>query len=105
MIYYFHILYLTKHMQQKIYSTRDINLAAVLMTKNFFMTNIDFQIEGGEGKTVGYFMFERTEELDQIEKDYWQRKLLVEPREFILNLRSLKSQVNSIYKSPHVNAK
>ena len=91
--------------QTDFFSTRDINLAAVLMTFNFFMTNIDFQIEGNDGKMVGYFMFDRTPELEKVEKDYWQRQLKVEPREFILNLRSLKSQVNSVYKSPHVNSK
>jgi len=83
------------------YSTRDINLAAVLMTNDCFMANIDFQIEGNEGKKVGYFMFEKTPELEEVERNYWHRKILVEPREFILNLRSLKSQVTSIYKNPH----
>ena len=87
--------------EQTTLTTRDINLAAVLMTYNFFMSNIEFQIEDSDGKTVGYFVFERTPEIEKVEKDYWQRKLTVEPRDFILNLRSLKSQVNSIYKRPN----
>ena len=106
MIYYQYyssrIIYMEK---SETYSTRDINLAAALMTYNFFMTNIDFQIEGSEGKMVGYFAFDKTPELEQVEKDYWQRKLTVEPREFILNLRSLKSQVNSVYKNPRNNVR
>ena len=87
--------------EKEYYSTRDINLAAVLMTMNQFMANVDFQIEGREGKMVGYFNFEKTPELEEIEKNYWHRKITVEPREFILNLRTLKSQVNSIYKNPN----
>jgi len=88
---------------QSLYSTRDINLAAVLMTYNHFMSNIDFQIEGSDGRAVGYFIFEKSKELEETVQKYWQRQLTVEPREFILNLRSLKSQVNSVYKSPHLN--
>ena len=84
----------------EIFSTRDINLAAVLMTNNLFINHIDFQIEGENGKKVGYFVFNRNPELEQIEKDYWQRKLTVEPREYIQNLRALKSQVNNTYKNP-----
>lgn len=87
--------------QNETYSTRDINLAAVLVTKNIFMSKIDFQIEGSEGRTVGYFMFENNSELEEVIKDYWRRQILVEPREFTLNLRSLKSQVNSFYKNPN----
>ena len=87
--------------EETLYSTRDINLAAVFITHDFFMTNVDFQIEGRDGRKVGYFIFEKTPELEQVEKDYWQRKLKVEPKEFILNLRSLKSKVNSVYKRPN----
>ncbi len=86
--------------QNNKFVSRDINLAATLMTLGFHVAGIQFQIEGNENHTVGYFAFERTPELEQAERDYWNRALKIEPREFTLNMRSLKSQVSNIYKAP-----
>lgn len=86
---------------EKIFSTRDIYIASVLMTLGFFLEGIDYQIEGERQRPVGYFNFERTTALQETEKKYWAGKLAVEPKLFMMNLRSLKSQINNVYKNPN----
>ena len=84
--------------EEEVFSTRDLFLATTLITLKFYMVNIDYQIEGD--KPVGYFNFELSEELEKAEKDYWQGRLLVEPRAWTTNFRGLKAQVYNIYKGP-----
>lgn len=81
--------------------TRDIGLATTLVTKGFQVINVTLQWEGGVRHTpVGYFQFEGTPELKKIEKLFWSGSCQVEPKMFLLNLRSLKSQVNGQAKTP-----
>ena len=87
--------------KQENYSTRDIYLATTLTTLKFKMVGIDYQIEGERGMPVGYFMFERTPELIEAEQKFWRGEIAVEPRMFISNLRSIKAEINNIYKNPH----
>lgn len=86
--------------EKKLYSTRDITLAATLSTLKFVLEGIDYQVEGYRQQPVGYFNFEDTDLLRKAERDYQQRKITIEPREFIENLKNLKSQVTNVYKSP-----
>ena len=65
------------------------------------MVGVDYQVEGDRRLPVGYFKFEETAEMQDAIKKYKQGMLSVEPRAFITNLRSLKSEVNNTYKSPH----
>ena len=88
-------------MENKIYSTRDLNLASVFITLKFPMESLDFQVEGE--KTVGYMNFKECKEIHEVEKRYWQGQLAVEPRTFILNMRGLKAQLTNYYKGPRVN--
>lgn len=92
-----------KSEQKNIMSTRDLNLATTLMTLRFTMNGIDYQIEGEKQRPVGYFNFEDTIELQDAIKQFWSGDLSVEPRQFMNNLRGLKAQINSFYKSPHNN--
>ena len=85
----------------EIFSTRDLYLASTLVTLRFFMTGTDYQIEGERKLPVGYFKFDLTPELMKAKDLYLQGQLAVEPRAFITNLKSLKSEVNGKYKSPH----
>ena len=87
-------------MEENYYVSRDIYLATSLVTLKFPLIKIDYQIEGTRRLPVGYFSFENTTELVKTEKQYWQGTLLVEPRAFVNNLRSLKSRVTNTYKSP-----
>ncbi len=87
--------------ENKIFSTRDINLAAVLISLHFEMQNIDYQIEGKKEQPIGYFNFENTPEIQEAIKNFWNKELSVEPRNFISNLRGLKAQINNFYENPH----
>lgn len=83
------------------FSTRDLTLAAVFLSLGFKNTATDYQYEGGRMNPVGYFKFEKTEELREAEEKFWANGLSVEPRAFMNNVRGLKSQIESIRKSPH----
>lgn len=98
------INYDIKHMEneeKKYFSTRDLYLATTLITLGFYMSGVDYQVEGDKQLPVGYFQFEESEELVETLKKYRQGQLFVEPRQFATNLRSLKAEVNNVYKSPY----
>jgi len=86
---------------EKIFSTRDLYLAATLVSMKFYLTGIDYQIEGDKSQPVGYFKFENTPEIQEAKSKYVQGLLSVEPKSFITNLKSLKSEIVNIYKNPH----
>ena len=86
-----------KSMQNENFSTRDIYLSAVLLSLKFSLTNISMQIEGMRNQPIGYFSFENTKELAEVERKYWARKIAIEPIEFIDNLYKLKSEVTKSF--------
>ena len=87
--------------EEKKFVTRDLTLAATLITLKFPLTGIDYQVEGERQRPVGYFNFKETEELLKATRLFMQRGLSVEPREMADNLRGLKAQLANEYKSPH----
>lgn len=89
--------------EEEIFSTRDLNLASVLVTLKFYMVGIDYQIEGEKNQPIGYFNFNDSPELREAENKYWQGLLAVEPRIFLNNLRGLKAQVITVYKGPRTD--
>ena len=86
--------------ENKLYTTRDLYLAATLMTLGFKLSGVDFQVEGVRSSPVGYFNFENSEDLRDAEQSFWRGSIAIDPRLFITNMKGLKSQVNSVYKSP-----
>jgi len=84
----------------KTFSTRDLYLATTLITLRFYMVGVDYQVEGDRRLPVGYFKFEDTEDLQDAIKKFKQGLIAVEPRAFVTNLRSLKAEVNNVYKNP-----
>lgn len=88
-------------MKNQIFSTRDINLAATLITLKFYLLGIDYQIEGVKNQPVGYFKFEDTEDLKEAKLKFMQSLLSVEPKLFTTNLKSLKSEIIGAFKNPH----
>lgn len=88
-------------MEDQIFSTRDIYLAATLVTMHFRLTGIDYQIEGVKSKPIGYFKFEDTPDLHKTRSEYNQSLLLVEPKLFISNLQSLKAEVMNMMNNPN----
>ena len=88
-------------MTNNLYSTKDISLAASLMSLKFLMLGIDYQIEGMKNMPVGYFKFENTEKLQETIRKYMQAMIVVEPRNFMSNIKTLKSEIQSIKDNPH----
>lgn len=86
---------------ENIFSTRDLTLAAVLITLKFPMTGLDFQIEGVKSNPVGYFIFENTEPLRAARQKFSQSMLSVEPKLLVTNIHSLKAEVINAFKNPH----
>jgi len=86
----------------EIFSTRDLYLASTLVTLKFFMTGVDYSIEGDKNLPIGYFRFEKTPELMEAKDRYMQGMLMVEPKQFITNLKSLKSEIVNITRNPHI---
>lgn len=87
--------------QENIFSTRDLTLAAVLVTLKFGIVSIDFMIDGVKSQPVGYFCFEESESLRDARRKYSQSMLMVEPKLYQSNLHSLKAEVVNMYKNPH----
>lgn len=86
---------------EEIFSTRDLTLAAVLITLKFPMTGLDFQIEGVKSQPVGYFIFENSAALRSARQKFSQSMLSVEPKLLVTNIHSLKAEVVNAFKNPH----
>jgi len=85
------------------FSTRDLYLAATLVTLKFYLKGIDYLVDGSKNQPIGYFKFADTPELQKIKSDYTQGLILVEPKSFVTNLKSLKSEIVNMYNNPHLN--
>lgn len=88
--------------KNEIFSTRDLYLAATLVCLKFYLTGIDYQVEGDKSQPIGYFKFEDTPEIQEAKSKYTQGLLMIEPKSFVTNLKSLKSEIVNIYKNPHM---
>ena len=86
--------------QNEIFSVRDLTLAAVLLTLKYPVITIDTQIEGYKNQAISYFGFEKTDQILETEKKYWNKQLIVEPMVFMSNLKALKAQTANQYKNP-----
>ena len=86
--------------EEKVYSTRDIYLAATLVTLKFPLLGVDYQVEGVKPKPIGYFKFVESPELHQTRSKYNQSLLSVEPKLFVSNLQSLKAEVVNMFHNP-----
>jgi len=88
---------------ENIFSTRDLYLAATLITLHFKLIGVDFCLEGEKNQPIGYFKFEDSSTLREAESSYIQGILSVEPKTFVGNMRSLKAEVSNIHRNPHLN--
>jgi len=85
--------------EPKLFSTRDIYLASVLVTMDIPLYNLDFTTEGRESKRIGIFVFLDTPELRKIEQDYFNiPDFKVDIKKYTMNMKSLKSRTNNSYK-------
>ena len=90
-----------KNEKNEIFSTRDIYLASTLVTLKFDMVGIDYQINGSQNNPIGYFKFIDSPEIQKTKSMFVQGTLLVEPKTFVTNLKSLKSEIQNVYSNPH----
>ena len=86
-----------------IFSTRDLYLAAVLVTLKFPIQGVDYSIEGEKALPVGYFQFLNSPALREARQKYSQGLISVEPRMFITNMRSLKAEIANVFRNPNMN--
>lgn len=87
--------------KNSIFSTRDLYLAATLVSLKFDMIGVDYVQEGQKNLPIGYFKFKDSPEIQDVKSQFVQGRLLVEPKQFITNLKSLKSEIVNIYGNPH----
>ena len=85
----------------KTFSTRDLYLAATLVTLKFPLIGIDYQVEGIKPKPIGYFNFVETASLLEARSQYNQSLLQIEPKLFISNMQSLKAEVVNMFQNPN----
>lgn len=88
---------------EEIFSTRDLTMAATLVTLKFPMVGVDYQIDGTQANPVGYFKFEESQDLKDARQKYTQSLISVEPKMFVTNIRSLKAEVTNAFRNPHKN--
>lgn len=82
------------------YTTRDITEACAMLTLGFFVERVDSQLEGNRIQPVCYFNFFQTPQLSEALTKFRRKEVMVEPQEFMSNLRSLKAYTTNVYKSP-----
>lgn len=80
-------------MNEDVFSTKDIGLAASLCSFQHSVLRLDLQFEGKKVSPVGYFKFERTPDLEKLVTSYNMGNLLVKPQDYHAALRNLKSLV------------
>ena len=83
-----------------IFSTRDLALAATLMTLRFPLLGIDYQIEGLRSRPIGYFKFEHTPAIDEAKRKYMQSLIMVIPQSYDQAKEALKSEVMNVRLNP-----
>lgn len=76
----------------EVYSTSDMPLAAYLLCKNFIMEYVSEDTENAGRK---YFCFskKRGEKIEDVVKEYYDRKASVDPLEFFNNIKVLKNRL------------
>jgi hypothetical protein len=79
--------------KEDFFSTRDLPLAATLVTLKFFMSGVNIQLEGNKNAPIGYFCFKNSPALEEARQKYGQGLLAVEPKILLTNLRNLKAEV------------
>jgi hypothetical protein len=87
--------------EENVFSTRDLALAATLMTLKFRLEGTDMQYEGSKREPIGYFKFTDSNTLKEARQKYMQSMLQVEPQLFVTNMRALKAEVQNWAKNPH----
>lgn len=91
--------------EAQLFTTRDLCLAATLITLKFPMLGIDCFIEGKSGKTIGYFKFEDSEKINETKNSFTQGTLVVNPKIFYENIITLRTEVINTVNDPYSGTK
>lgn len=73
-----------------LFSTYDLSLCCALLAVGFSLRELDYSNPSKVG-----FLFAREGNFDQAVEDYWNDKLLVNPRQYFNILKDLKSRLYS----------
>lgn len=77
--------------EEEFYITRDIKLAAILLTLKFSLEGYDIQYEGRKVKPIFYFKFKNNERIQEASIKALNRQINVEPYMFTSHMNALKS--------------
>lgn len=69
--------------------TRDLYLAAFLLVSNLII----IEIEPDKSESYLWFILENYDRCEQLEKEYWAQRALVEPLAYINAIKTLKQRI------------
>ena len=82
-------------LNEEMYATKDIILAAALSQLKFTIDQVDYELGGQQRHPTMIFSFKNSPVLQETLKRYMQGQLAVEPRTFMNIVRSLKAQAEN----------
>jgi len=77
-----------KQLEKGLFVTNDLALSSALLALDFILCDLDF----ADPKKAS-FVFVEDQELREAVRDYWDNKLLVNPRLYFNTLKDLKSRI------------
>lgn len=77
--------------EEEFYVTRDIKLAAILLTLKFPLEGYDIQYEGRKISPIFYFKFKNSDRIVEASVQAINRQINVEPFTFSSHMNTLKS--------------
>mgnify|MGYP006936276529 CR=1 FL=1 len=78
--------------EPSVFSTQDLNLAAVLFVNGFVLQNIS---KDSKGKAT--FSYIKNSLLNKTIQDFWNNKLLINPQDLFHALKVLKNRIYSSF--------
>jgi len=85
----------------EIFSTKDLALAATLISLKFPMYGYDMVYEGTKPTEKAYFKFKKDAHLEDAIMKYRSRLLAIEPQLLVSTIRDLKQEINNEMSSPN----
>ena len=70
--------------------TTDFGLAVTLLNAGYYLEHI----KNNNGNCI--FIFRSKKDLDKVAQDYWNGKLLVDPKTFLNEIKNLKTRMYSV---------
>lgn len=77
-----------KQLEKGLFTTNDLALSSALLALNFTICDLDFT-----DPRKATFVFVEDQDLREAIQDYWNNKLLVNPRTYFNTLKDLKSRI------------